>query len=124
MRLVYHIVFNCFSSSCSRFANCLLFNDSRWHLNRYCRVSFLYGRTKTRLDASWETLGSSLPRKKILGIPCLPTSLAFGFVLGAFATFAEPAIGVLRAAALASILLWHRYCGQYLTPVQKHLYIR
>ncbi len=45
-----------------------------------------------------ETLGSSLPRKKILGIPCLPTSLAFGFVLGAFATFAEPAIGVLRAA--------------------------
>ena len=45
-----------------------------------------------------ETLGSSLPRKKILGIPCLPTSLAFGFILGAFATFAEPAIGVLRAA--------------------------
>ena len=45
-----------------------------------------------------ETLGSTLPRKKILGIPCLPTSLAFGFVLGAFATFAEPAIGVLRAA--------------------------
>ena len=45
-----------------------------------------------------ETLGSSLPRKKILGIPCLPTSLAFGFVLGMFATFAEPAIGVLRAA--------------------------
>ena len=40
-----------------------------------------------------ETLGSTLPRKKILGIPCLPTSLAFGFVLGAFATFAEPAIG-------------------------------
>ena len=33
-----------------------------------------------------ETLGSTLPRKKILGIPCLPTSLAFGFVLGAFAT--------------------------------------
>ena len=45
-----------------------------------------------------ETLGSTLPRKKILGIPCLPTSLAFGFILGAFATFAEPAIGVLRAA--------------------------
>lgn len=45
-----------------------------------------------------ETLGSTLPRKKIAGIPCLPTSLAFGFVLGAFATFAEPAIGVLRAA--------------------------
>ena len=45
-----------------------------------------------------ETLGSTLPRKKILGIPCLPASLAFGFVLGAFATFAEPAIGVLRAA--------------------------
>ena len=45
-----------------------------------------------------ETLGSTLPRKKIFGIPCLPTSLAFGFVLGAFATFAEPAIGVLRAA--------------------------
>ena len=45
-----------------------------------------------------EELGSSLPRKKILGLPCLPTSLAFGFVLGAFATFAEPAIGVLRAA--------------------------
>ena len=40
-----------------------------------------------------ETLGSTLPRKKILGIPCLPTSLAFGFVLGMFATFAEPAIG-------------------------------
>ena len=45
-----------------------------------------------------ETLGSTLPRKKILGIPCLATSLVFGFVLGAFATFAEPAIGVLRAA--------------------------
>ena len=44
-----------------------------------------------------ETLGSTLP-VKILGIPCLPTSLAFGFVLVAFATFAEPAIGVLRAA--------------------------
>lgn len=58
-----------------------------------------------------ETLGSSLPRKKILGIPCLPTSLAFGFVLGAFATFAEPAIGVLRAAGsgvdpTAAPLLW------------------
>ena len=45
-----------------------------------------------------EILGSTLPRKKIAGIPCLPASLAFGFVLGAFATFAEPAIGVLRAA--------------------------
>ncbi|MBU62613.1 MAG: hypothetical protein CMI26_08935 [Opitutae bacterium] len=45
-----------------------------------------------------ETLGSTLPRKKIFGIPCLPASLAFGFVLGCFATFAEPAIGVLRAA--------------------------
>jgi hypothetical protein len=45
-----------------------------------------------------ETLGSTLPRKKICGIPCLPASLAFGFVLGCFATFAEPAIGVLRAA--------------------------
>ena len=33
-----------------------------------------------------ETLGSTLPRKKILGIPCLPASLAFGFVLGAFAS--------------------------------------
>ena len=49
--------------------------------------------------------------KKILGIPCLPTSLAFGFVLGAFATFAEPAIGVLRAAGsgvdpTAAPLLW------------------
>ena len=58
-----------------------------------------------------ETLGSTLPRKKILGIPCLPTSLAFGFVLGAFATFAEPAIGVLRAAGAgvdptAAPLLW------------------
>jgi hypothetical protein len=58
-----------------------------------------------------ETLGSTLPRKKILGIPCLPTSLAFGFVLGAFATFAEPAIGVLRAAGsgvdpTAAPLLW------------------
>jgi hypothetical protein len=58
-----------------------------------------------------ETLGSTLPRKKILGIPCLPTSLAFGFVLGAFATFAEPAIGVLRAAGsgvdpTATPLLW------------------
>ena len=41
-----------------------------------------------------EILGSTLPRKKIFGLPCLPTSLAFGFVLGAFATFAEPAIGV------------------------------
>ncbi|MEL0118227.1 MAG: DUF1538 domain-containing protein [Opitutae bacterium] len=58
-----------------------------------------------------ETLGSTLPRKKILGIPCLPTSLAFGFVLGMFATFAEPAIGVLRAAGAgvdpnAAPLLW------------------
>ncbi|MBT3668559.1 MAG: DUF1538 domain-containing protein [Opitutae bacterium] len=58
-----------------------------------------------------ETLGSTLPRKKILGIPCLPASLAFGFVLGAFATFAEPAIGVLRAAGAgvdptAAPLLW------------------
>ena len=58
-----------------------------------------------------ETLGSTLPRKKILGIPCLPASLAFGFVLGAFATFAEPAIGVLRAAGsgvdpTAAPLLW------------------
>jgi len=58
-----------------------------------------------------ETLGSTLPRKKILGLPCLPTSLAFGFVLGAFATFAEPAIGVLRAAGsgvdpTAAPLLW------------------
>ena len=58
-----------------------------------------------------ETLGSSLPRKKILGLPCLPTSLAFGFILGAFATFAEPAIGVLRAAGsgvdpTAAPLLW------------------
>ncbi len=58
-----------------------------------------------------ETLGSTLPRKKILGIPCLPTSLAFGFVLGAFATFAEPAIGVLRQAGAsvdpnAAPLLW------------------
>ncbi len=58
-----------------------------------------------------EALGSTLPRKKILGIPCLPASLAFGFVLGAFATFAEPAIGVLRAAGAgvdptAAPLLW------------------
>ncbi|HAE12227.1 MAG TPA: hypothetical protein DCG39_11355 [Opitutae bacterium] len=58
-----------------------------------------------------EILGSTLPRKKILGLPCLPTSLAFGFVLGAFATFAEPAIGVLRAAGsgvdpTAAPLLW------------------
>ncbi|MGY9014754.1 MAG: DUF1538 family protein [Rhodospirillales bacterium] len=36
-----------------------------------------------------ETLGSTLPRKKIFGIPCLPASLAFGFVLGAFATLAS-----------------------------------
>ena len=58
-----------------------------------------------------EILGSTLPRKKIAGIPCLPASLAFGFVLGAFATFAEPAIGVLRAAGsgvdpTAAPLLW------------------
>ncbi len=58
-----------------------------------------------------ETLGSTLPRKKIAGIPCLPASLAFGFILGAFATFAEPAIGVLRAAGsgvdpTAAPLLW------------------
>ena len=43
-----------------------------------------------------EALGSTLPRKKILGIPCLPTSLAFGFVLGAFAT-AEEAFQAQRA---------------------------
>ena len=58
-----------------------------------------------------EILGSTLPRKKIFGLPCLPSSLAFGFVLGAFATFAEPAIGVLRAAGAgvdptAAPLLW------------------
>ncbi|MBO94921.1 MAG: hypothetical protein CMI32_08520 [Opitutales bacterium] len=58
-----------------------------------------------------EALGSTLPRKKIWIIPCLGTSLAFGFVLGAFATFAEPAIGVLRAAGAgvdptAAPLLW------------------
>ena len=58
-----------------------------------------------------EILGSTLPRKKIFGLPCLPSSLAFGFVLGAFATFAEPAIGVLRAAGsgvdpTAAPLLW------------------
>jgi hypothetical protein len=45
-----------------------------------------------------EVLGSTLPRKKIMGIPCLPTSLLFGFILGAFATFAEPAIAVLQQA--------------------------
>ncbi|MBT5379680.1 MAG: DUF1538 domain-containing protein, partial [Opitutae bacterium] len=46
-----------------------------------------------------EILGSTLPRKKLFGvIPCLPASLAFGFILGAFATFAEPAIAVLQAA--------------------------
>ncbi|MAS78923.1 MAG: hypothetical protein CMI25_00715 [Opitutae bacterium] len=58
-----------------------------------------------------EILDSTLPRKKIFGLPCLPSSLAFGFVLGAFATFAEPAIGVLRAAGAgvdptAAPLLW------------------
>jgi hypothetical protein len=45
-----------------------------------------------------EVLGSTLPRKKVFGIPCLPMSLAFGFVLGIFATFAEPAIAVLQQA--------------------------
>ncbi len=45
-----------------------------------------------------EVLGSTLPRKKILGLPCLATSLVFAFILGAFATFAEPAIAVLQAA--------------------------
>ena len=57
-----------------------------------------------------ESLGSTLPRKKIAGIPCLPASLAFGFVLGAFATFAEPAIGALKAGSgvdpTAAPLLW------------------
>jgi len=48
-----------------------------------------------------EVLGSTLPRKKIWGIPCLPASLAFGFVLGVFATFAEPAIAVLQQAGAA-----------------------
>lgn len=48
-----------------------------------------------------EVLGSTLPRKKVFGIPCLPMSLAFGFVLGVFATFAEPAIAVLQAAGAA-----------------------
>ena len=48
-----------------------------------------------------EVLGSTLPRKKVFGIPCLPMSLAFGFVLGIFATFAEPAIAVLQAAGAA-----------------------
>ena len=36
-----------------------------------------------------ETLGSTLPRKKIFGVPCLPASLAFGFVLGVFATHVD-----------------------------------
>ena len=49
-------------------------------------------------DAPWGNPRFKFTKKKILGIPCLPTSLAFGFVLGMFATFAEPAIGVLRAA--------------------------
>ena len=48
-----------------------------------------------------EVLGSTLPRKKVFGIPCLPMSLAFGFVLGVFATFAEPAIAVLQQAGAA-----------------------
>ena len=48
-----------------------------------------------------EVLGSTLPRKKVFGIPCLPMSLAFGFVLGIFATFAEPAIAVLQQAGAA-----------------------
>jgi hypothetical protein len=45
-----------------------------------------------------DVLGSTLPRKKILGLPCIVSSLIFAFVLGAFATFAEPAIGVLKQA--------------------------
>ena len=48
-----------------------------------------------------DVLGSTLPRKKVFGIPCLPRSLAFGFVLGIFATFAEPAIAVLQQAGAA-----------------------
>lgn len=45
-----------------------------------------------------DVLGSTLPRKKILGLPCIVSSLIFAFILGAFATFAEPAIGVLKQA--------------------------
>jgi hypothetical protein len=45
-----------------------------------------------------DVLGSTLPRKKIFGLPCILSSLIFAFVLGAFATFAEPAIGVLKSA--------------------------
>ena len=58
-----------------------------------------------------EILGSTLPRKKDCRYPMLTNKSCIWFVLGAFATFAEPAIGVLRAAGAgvdptAAPLLW------------------
>ena len=42
-----------------------------------------------------ETLGIKLPRKT-----SVPNILIFAFILGIGATFAEPSIGVLRAAGI------------------------
>lgn len=69
MRLVYHIVFNSFSSPCSRFANRLLLNDSGWYFNRYCRACFFHGRTETRLDAPWGNPRFKFTKKKDSGNP-------------------------------------------------------
>ena len=76
-----------------------------------CWSSLLYGRIETWTDAFGRNTGFNSSKKEDFGYSCLPTSLAFGFVLGAFATFAEPAIGVLRAAGAgvdptAAPLLW------------------
>ena len=98
MCLVYYNVFNRISSFGFGITNCLFLNDSRWNNNCSSGTSLFMEGLRLGLMPLGETLGSTLPRKKIAGIPCLPASLAFGFVLGAFATFAEPAIGVLRAA--------------------------
>ena len=112
MRLVHYSLSNRLPSLGPWFTDCVFSDDSRWHHDRHHWVSFFFMEgLRLGLMPLGETLGSTLPRKKILGIPCLPTSLAFGFVLGAFATFAEPAIGVLRAAGAgvdptAAPLLW------------------
>ena len=70
----------------------LFIDDCCWYHYSNYRFGLFYGGSEASVIPLGETLGSTLPRKKILGLPCLPVSLAFGFVLGAFATFAEPAM--------------------------------
>ena len=65
-----------------------------------------------------ETLGSTLPRKKILGIPCLPTSLAFGFCAGSSHDFLlNLPSGFFVPQVRVLIPLSHLYYGPYSIPV-------